>query len=56
MTTPREQNRGFHPVLDDGPRRLVIDTCMQAWPDADWPVAHRHGCTVFGVTAFMPNL
>lgn len=55
MTTPREQNRGFHAVLDEAPRHLFIDTCMQAWPDADWPVAHRHGCTVFGVTAFMPN-
>ena len=28
---------------------------MQAWPDADYANAHRHGITVFGVTAFRPH-
>ena len=28
---------------------------MQAWPDADFDVAHRHGVTAYGVTAFEPH-
>ena len=28
---------------------------MQIWPDADFAVAHRHGVTAYGVTAFEPN-
>ena len=34
---------------------LVVDGCMQAWPDADYANAHRHGVTVYGVTAFRPH-
>ncbi len=29
---------------------------MQIWPDADLAVAHRHGVTVFGVTAWDPHV
>ena len=28
---------------------------MQIWPDADFAVAHKHGVTAYGVTAFEPN-
>lgn len=47
-------NKGFHPVLEGENRYLFIDACMQGWPDADYANAHRHGVTVYGVTAFRP--
>ncbi len=49
-------NRGFHPVLENDHEYIFVDTCMQSWPDADYANAHRHGCTAYGVTAFMPNV
>jgi len=27
---------------------------MQAWPDADWDKAHKHGVTAYGVTSWLP--
>jgi membrane dipeptidase len=48
-------NKGFHPFLERENPYLVIDGCMQGWPDADYANAHRHGVTVYGVTAFRPH-
>jgi membrane dipeptidase len=48
-------NKGFHPFLERENPYLVIDACMQGWPDADYANAHRHGVTVYGVTAFRPH-
>lgn len=48
-------NKGFHPLLDPDPGYLFVDACMQAWPDADWPVAHRHGVSAIAVTAWRPH-
>ena len=48
-------NKGFHPFLERENPYLFVDACMQAWPDADYANAHRHGVTAFGVTAFRPR-
>src|SRR5436309_9135191 len=61
-------NKGFHPILDpESPsaedQRIIagldpyvfIDSCMQAWPDADYANAHRHGVTAYAVTAWRPH-
>lgn len=48
-------NKGFHPILERENPYLFIDACMQGWPDADYANAHRHGVTVYGVTAFRPH-
>ncbi|MBI4082105.1 MAG: membrane dipeptidase [Candidatus Lambdaproteobacteria bacterium] len=48
------ENRGFHPILADRLPYLFVDACIQAWPDADYPNAHRHHTTAFGITAFRP--
>src|SRR5688500_3286387 len=47
-------NKGFHPFLERENPYLFVDACMQGWPDADYANAHRHGVTVYGVTAFRP--
>lgn len=44
-------NRGFHPVLEEDQPHIFVDGCMQIWPDADFPHAHRHGVDVMAVTA-----
>lgn len=49
------QNKGFHPILERDHPYIFVDACMQAWPDADYANAHRHGATAYGVTAFMPH-
>jgi membrane dipeptidase len=49
-------NKGFHPILDDAPPYLFVDGCMQAWPDADYANAHRHGVTAYAVTAWWPKV
>jgi membrane dipeptidase len=54
-TTEVRPNRGFHPVLETDTPYIVIDACMQIWEDADWSVAHKHGATVYGVTAWRPH-
>lgn len=47
-------NKGFHPFIERENPYLFIDACMQGWRDADYAIAHKHGATVFGVTAFLP--
>ena len=48
-------NRGFHPLLEREQPYTFIDGCVQIWPDADLPNAHRHGCDVYAVTAMNPH-
>lgn len=48
-------NKGFHPFLDQPLEQIFVDTCMQAWPDADYANAHRHGCAAYAVTAWWPH-
>jgi membrane dipeptidase len=48
-------NKGFHPLMDEPIPYLFIDGCMQAWRDADYANAHRHGVTAYGVTAILPR-
>ena len=48
-------NKGFHPVLERDNPYLFIDACMQAWPDADYANAHRHGVAAYAVTAVHPH-
>jgi membrane dipeptidase len=48
------ENKGFHPLLESERPYLFVDTCMQAWPDADYANAHRHGATTYAVTSWRP--
>ena len=48
-------NYGFHPVLEKDHPYIFIDACMQAWPDAEYHIAHKHGVTAYNVTAWMPH-
>jgi membrane dipeptidase len=48
-------NKGFHPILERDHPYIWVDTCMQAWPDAEWDKANLHGATIYGVTAFRPH-
>lgn len=48
-------DKGFHPLLETDHPYVFVDACMQIWPDADFPVAHRHGVSAYGVTAFRPH-
>ncbi len=50
-----DRNKGFHPILVTDHPYHFIDSCMQAWPDADWANAHRHGVTAYAVTAWTPH-
>ncbi len=50
-----DRNKGFHPILGTDHPYHFIDSCMQAWPDADWANAHRHGVTAYAVTAWTPH-
>ncbi len=52
---PDRDNGGVHSVVDVPCPFLVVDLCMQAWADARFDVAHRHGVTAYGVTAFDPH-
>ena len=47
---------GQHTVLAQDHPYIYIDPCMQIWPDANFGVAHRHGVTAYGVTAWDPQL
>lgn len=49
-------NKGYHPILERDHPYIFIDSCMQAWPDADYANAHRHGVTAYAVTAWMPHV
>jgi membrane dipeptidase len=53
--TERDPNKGIHPILAVDHPFVFIDSCMQAWPDADYENAHRHGATAYAVTAFRPH-
>jgi len=55
MATAARAHGGVHSVLEEDQPCIFIDSCMQMWPDADFPNAHRHGVTAYGVTAFEPN-
>ncbi len=48
-------NKGFHPFLATDHPHIFIDSCMQAWPDADFANAHRHGVTAYTATAWDPH-
>ncbi|MFA9453140.1 MAG: dipeptidase [Candidatus Aminicenantaceae bacterium] len=48
--------KGIHPVLEEDHPYIFIDSCMQIWPDAQYPIAHRHGATVYAATAWDPHL
>jgi membrane dipeptidase len=49
------KNKGFHSILDKDHPYVFIDSCMQAWPDAEYEKAHLHGVTAYAVTAWMPH-
>jgi membrane dipeptidase len=51
----KQANKGFHPLLEQDLPYIFIDSCMQAWPDADYANAHRHGVTAYAVTAWRPD-
>jgi membrane dipeptidase len=53
--TARRTNKGFHPFLEAPNPYLFVDACIQAWPDADYANAHRHGAAAYAVTAWMPH-
>ncbi len=55
LMTELRKNKGFHPILEEEHPYLFIDSCMQAWPDADYGIAHRHGVTAYAVTGWMPH-
>jgi len=48
--------KGRHPILEKEFLYIFIDSCMQIWPDAQYQIAHRHGVTAYGVTAWDPHL
>ena len=48
-------NKGYHPILEHDHPYIFVDSCMQAWPDADYANAHRHGVTAYAVTAWRPH-
>lgn len=47
--------KSVHTVLEKDPPFIYVDPCMQIWPDADLHLAHRHGVTAYGVTAWDPH-
>ena len=50
-----ERPGGEHSVLSQDHPFTFIDACMQAWPDAQFEQAHRHGVSAYAVTAWTPN-
>ena len=52
--SPRANN-GIHSILENDHDYVFIDATMQAWADADYGIAHRHGVTAFAVTAWRPH-
>lgn len=48
--------KGQHPILNKNMSHIFIDSCMQIWPDAQFHLAHRHGVTAYGVTAWDPHM
>lgn len=57
-SSPQEGSYGksVHTVLERDPPFIYVDPCMQIWPDADLHLAHRHGVTAYGVTAWDPHV
>jgi membrane dipeptidase len=55
VTPQPRPHGGVHSVLAADHPYVFVDSCMQMWPDADFAVAHRHGVTAYGVTAFDPH-
>ncbi len=56
-SSPSQQSErlpGRHSVLDSDHPYIFVDACMQIWPDAQLDVAHRHGVSAYGVTAWSP--
>lgn len=49
-------NKGFHSILEQDHSYVYIDSCMQAWPDAEYDKAHLHGVTAYAVTAWTPHV
>lgn len=49
-------NKGFHSILKEDHDYIYIDSCMQAWPDAQYDKAHLHGVTTYAVTAWRPHI
>jgi membrane dipeptidase len=47
-------NKGFHSVVNRDHSYITIDSCMQAWPDAEYDKANLHGITAYTVTAMRP--
>lgn len=54
-TVDKSEINGFHPVLEEDHPFIFIDSCMQAWPDGEYDIAHRHGVTAYAVTAWDPH-
>ncbi len=52
---PCPSGKAVHTVLERDHPYIYIDSCMQMWPDADFHLAHRHGVTAYGVTAWLPH-
>ena len=52
---PCPSGKAVHTVLERDHPFIYIDSCMQMWPDADFHLAHRHGVTAYGVTAWSPH-
>jgi len=50
-----QANKGFHPLIEEDHPYIFIDSCMQVWPDADFPNAHRHGVTAYMLTVWDPH-
>jgi membrane dipeptidase len=58
FSSPQQQSERFpgrHSVLEHDHPYIFIDSCMQIWPDAQLDIAHRHGVTAYGVTAWDPH-
>ncbi|UCG87395.1 MAG: membrane dipeptidase [Gemmatimonadota bacterium] len=55
-STPQQRAGGTHSVLEQDHPYIYIDSCMQIWPDADLAIAHRHGVTAYGLTAWDPHV
>ena len=55
MSTATGANKGYHPILERDHPYIFVDSCMQAWPDADYANAHRHGVTAYAVTGWRPH-
>lgn len=53
--TDKRPHGGFHSILEVDHPFLFVDATMQAWPDADYANAHRHGVTAYAVTAWRPQ-